>query len=264
MTTSIHLNNLDTILKENSELVRNLLENHDDNNKFTFEIPFSAGILNDLLNENYNVSNYKEIIGCMDFLLMDMDYYNNVIYKIIDIVGILKMKDIYIKNTIFYNRIELKTVCDEWIKNDVKCFKKYGYINYWNVSNVKNMYGIFHKCKFNETFDISKWNVSKVENMSDMFRNCQLNNSFNISKWDVSNVKDMTNMFRMCKLNETFDITKWDISSSPAMYYTFLNCDLSNFVELETWFNNNVTEKMTNMLYGIELNNEEQPLWLIS
>ena len=37
-------------------------------------------------------------------------------------------------------------------------------INDWDVSNVKNMEGMFEGClKFNQPLD--KWNVSKVKNM---------------------------------------------------------------------------------------------------
>lgn len=61
----------------------NLLENESDD--FMLEIPFSEEILNDLLNGNYNEQNYETIIKCMDFFLMDMEYYNEVIYKMIDI-----------------------------------------------------------------------------------------------------------------------------------------------------------------------------------
>ena len=42
-----------------------------------------------------------------------------------------------------------------------------GDISKWDVSNVKDMRGLFAHSKFNG--DISNWNVSKVENMAYMF-----------------------------------------------------------------------------------------------
>ena len=43
-----------------------------------------------------------------------------------------------------------------------------GDISEWNVSNVKDMTGMFKESKFNG--DISNWDVSSVTNMSYMFR----------------------------------------------------------------------------------------------
>ena len=57
----------------------------------------------------------------------------------------------------------------------------------WNVSNVKDMYGMFFKCeKFNQPLD--NWNVGNVKYMSCMFYGCE---KFNqpLNKWNVSNVK---------------------------------------------------------------------------
>ena len=45
-------------------------------------------------------------------------------------------------------------------------------ISEWDVSNVKNMYSTFYKCK-NLNCDLSKWNVSNVKNMDFMFWLCK-------------------------------------------------------------------------------------------
>ena len=46
-----------------------------------------------------------------------------------------------------------------------------GDISLWNVSNVKNMYAMFYRCKkFN--CDLSMWDVSNVETMDYAFYNC--------------------------------------------------------------------------------------------
>ena len=47
-----------------------------------------------------------------------------------------------------------------------------GDISLWDVSNVKDMEGMFAVSKFNG--DISKWDVSNVTNMNNMFKNCPL------------------------------------------------------------------------------------------
>ena len=48
-----------------------------------------------------------------------------------------------------------------------------GNISKWNVSNVKDMRGMFSHTKFKG--DISKWDVSKVENMKFMFSRSRFN-----------------------------------------------------------------------------------------
>ena len=52
------------------------------------------------------------------------------------------------------------------------CGSKFnGDISRWDVSNVTNMYHMFHKAlKFNQ--DLSGWNVSKATNKIDMFAEC--------------------------------------------------------------------------------------------
>ena len=54
-----------------------------------------------------------------------------------------------------------------------------GDISQWDVSNVKNMYCMFHGSKFNR--DISQWDVSNVENMNNMFYKSPLEK--NPPKW---------------------------------------------------------------------------------
>ena len=106
--------------------------------------------------------------------------------------------------------------------SNTKKFKTYNYnVSKWDVSNVKNMTGIFYKLRhFN--CDLSKWDVSNVENMNYMFYACY-NFNCDISKWDVSNVKDMREMFRGCK-NFNQDLSKWDVSKVTNMSGMFYNC----------------------------------------
>ena len=63
----------------------------------------------------------------------------------------------------------------------------------WDVSNVTNMYAMFHGANsFND--DLSSWDVSNVTTMLEMFSGAD---SFNqdIGDWDVSNVEIMEDMF---------------------------------------------------------------------
>ena len=81
-------------------------------------------------------------------------------------------------------------------------------LNDIDVSKVTDMSFLFTGYKDDLYIDISLWNVSNVKNMAGMFFNCYYFNS-DLSKWDVSNVYNMSNMFDGC---ESFncDLSKWN------------------------------------------------------
>ena len=69
-------------------------------------------------------------------------------------------------------------------------------ISDWDVSNVKDMSYMFHKCTYFNC-DLSRWDVSNVKDMSYMFQFCYDLNC-DLSGWNVSNVLDMRDMFYGC------------------------------------------------------------------
>ena len=77
------------------------------------------------------------------------------------------------------------------VESEIKRLGNNADLNHIDVSNVKNMSGMFEYSKFNG--DISNWNVSNVKDMSEMFYGSEFNGD--ISKWNVSNVRDMSFMF---------------------------------------------------------------------
>lgn len=100
-------------------------------------------------------------------------------------------------------------------------------ISEWDVSQVKNMEGIFQDSDFNG--DISKWNVSNVKHMGRMFTNSQFNGD--LSSWNVSSVTIMTRMFENTPFNG--DLSTWNVSNVKQMnamfYRTPFNGDISKW-----------------------------------
>ena len=96
---------------------------------------------------------------------------------------------------------------------------------------------MFFGSKFNN--NISDWNVSNVKDMEGMFAYSQFNQ--NISNWDVSNVKDMNYMFDHSEFNQ--DISNWNVSNVESMDWMFykskFNGDIGSWaLKKETEFEN--------------------------
>ncbi len=94
-------------------------------------------------------------------------------------------------------------------------------IETWDVSNVKNMQGMFIECElFNEP--LNSWNVSNVTDMSGMFYNCKKFNQ-SLHDWNVENVENMGSMFvNCCNFNQA--IGTWNVSKVTDMHYMFRSC----------------------------------------
>ena len=86
-------------------------------------------------------------------------------------------------------------------------------LNHIDVSKVTNMASLF-SCAVDDYLggfmkyedlnpDISEWDVSNVKNMDGMFWGCEQFNC-DISKWNVNNVETHDRMFLYCHLKEEF------------------------------------------------------------
>ena len=135
-----------------------------------------------------------------------------------------------------FNDIDVRNI-DSFYDNNINIGifgeTKFEYIDIsdWDVSNVKYMVAMFHKCKqLKSVGDISDWNVSNVKSMSCMFYGCkQLKSVGDLSNWNVSRVRFITGMFQECEqLKSVGDLSKWNVSSVEDMVCTFKDSGITN------------------------------------
>jgi surface protein len=123
---------------------------------------------------------------------------------------------------------KLVTAVDMWVNPTTQedAVKKYGDIQYWDVSNVTDMEGLFSGGRNNtlkialQNFNgnIRNWDVSKVTNMKAMFADSMVFNQ-PIGNWDVSKVTNMEAMFGGTKkFNQQLP---WDTGNVTDMASTF-------------------------------------------
>ena len=132
-----------------------------------------------------------------------------------------------------------------------------GNISGWNVSKVKDMFGVFHTTSFNQ--DISKWEFPNVLNMNYMFCNAT---SFNqdISNWKFPNVEDMSGMFdNATSFNQP--IGNWKFPNVKNMSCMFHNTTSFN-QPIGDWEFPKV-EDMTGMFYNATSFNQNISKWKI-
>jgi len=156
-----------------------------------------------------------------------------------------------IKNTIqFYRQ-------NNWDYEEIENSPKYkGPMGSWNVSNIKDMSGLFEGCDL-LTEDLNDWDVSNVEDMSHMFAGCDLFNQ-PLDKWNVSNVKDMSYMFHECKRFNK-NLNDWNVSNVENMKNMFFGCSFFN-QPLDKWNVSNVTD-MSFMFYNCKKFSQKLDSW---
>ena len=154
---------------------------------------------------------------------------------------------------------DIKEAVNLWINNEKEAINIYGYIDYWDTSEVTDMSYLFcgdntiggnDKMKIHKLKGIKNWDVSNVINMSHMFYQAK---TFNqpIGTWNVSNVTNMEAIFYQAKaFNQPLNTntvtrsdgttyTAWDVSQVTDMSYMFFQAIAFN-KPIGTWNVSNV------------------------
>ncbi|CAE7896763.1 BGLU42 [Symbiodinium necroappetens] len=158
----------------------------------------------------------------------------------------------------FSNRFELHAAVRRWdsLAGRAEVESVYGRIEDWDVSAVKDMYGLFRSMKdFNA--DIGSWNTSAVTDMSYMFHRAEAFNA-DIGSWDTSAVRDMSYMFYEADAFNA-DIGSWDTSKVTNMRGMFYDAEAFNQA-IGSW-NTSAVRDMSYMFYEVEAFNADIGCW---
>ena len=103
-------------------------------------------------------------------------------------------------------------------------------LNFIDTSKITDMSWLFENIKHN--FDVSNWDVSNVKDMTGMFYCCK-NFDCDLSNLNVSNVTDMHALFRKCNNFTGKGLENWDVSKVTDMRYMFNDC---NKLTIPRWY----------------------------
>ena len=191
---------------------------------------------------NWNVSNVTNMTAMFESFNMDQDKFllssfNGNISNW-DTSNVRDMSLMF-KGAIRFNQnINTKTINSGSINEYIA----------WNTSNVtsmrlmfENMYQSHARHTFNQ--QINNWDVSNVRNMEGMFRTRKIYNDtsmsksglFNrpLSKWNVSNVTNMEEMFMRSKMNQF--LRSWNVSDDVNKRQMFKYTPMQN-LDIDTYF----------------------------
>ena len=156
----------------------------------------------------------------------------------------------------FISRAQLDAAIALWVTNRAAAIAQYGEINYWIVSAITDMQGLFSGLStFND--NINRWDMSNVTDMSFMFFRA---NSFNqpIGNWDTSSVTLTNNTFNFARAFNQ-DISAWNVSSVTNMVAMFKGALVFN-QNIGDWNVSSVTNMQAMFNNAFAFNNGGLPL----
>ena len=97
-------------------------------------------------------------------------------------------------------------------------------LEYLNTEKVTNMYGMFIKCVFLTSLDVTHFNTANVTDMGFMFSTCSSLTSLDVSHFNTAKVKNMRNMFASCSSLTSLYLTNFNTENVTNMGDMFSNC----------------------------------------
>jgi hypothetical protein len=106
-------------------------------------------------------------------------------------------------------------------------------IENWDVSNVRNMFGMFSDCTFFNQ-PLNGWNLSSVEDTRSMFYRCHRFNH-TLNNWRMPIIQKMDQMFHYCTSFDQ-DLNSWNISPMVSKNKMFDNTLMKKRNHLPFWY----------------------------
>lgn len=196
--------------------------------------------------ESENLKAFKNVFGFFAYRLQDVSQWGNVEWETME-DAFVQIESVTATDT---PNLSNCTSLKNMFKGSISLNTPFN-INFWDVSNITDMSGMFQGCQsFNQA--LSQWDVSSVTNMTSMFQDARLFNQ-NIGSWNTSNVVTMSKMFKEA---QSFDrnIGNWNTANVINMSEMFFgNINLSFPYQFNknigSWNTSNVTD-MSGMFRG--------------
>ena len=115
-------------------------------------------------------------------------------------------------------------------------------LSHFDTSKVTNMQAVFFECNSLTILDVSHFDTSSVSSMGTMFASCSSLTSLDVSNFDTSNVTKMGSMFSSCSSLKTLDLSHFDTSKVTEMNSMFINCSSLTTLDVSHFDTSNVTK----------------------
>ena len=134
-------------------------------------------------------------------------------------------------------------------------------LEYLNTEKVTNMYGMFIKCVFLTSLDVTHFNTANVTDMGFMFSNCLSLTSLDVSHFNTAKVKNMRNMFSSCPSLTSLYLTNFNTENVTNMGDMFSNCRALTTIYASSKFVTTLVSNSSGMFRNCEKLKGEEVGW---
>ena len=134
-------------------------------------------------------------------------------------------------------------------------------LEYLNTEKVTNMYGMFIKCVFLTSLDVTHFNTANVTDMGFMFSTCSSLTSLDVSHFNTAKVKNMRNMFASCSSLTSLYLTNFNTENVTNMGDMFSNCRALTTIYASSKFVTTLVSNSSGMFRNCEKLKGEEVGW---
>ncbi len=121
----------------------------------------------------------------------------------------------------------------------------------FGTGNVKDMSGMFYRCRSLESVDLNRLDTSGVTDISGMFAGCSDLKQIDLGSFDTSNVENFSWLFQDCESLKELDLSRLSTGSAGLMIGIFAGCAALETLDISDFDTSSVTD-MYSMFEGCE------------